>query len=91
MRYRDLLQDTAGDTAIIALQLTRKLIGCLRKFTAFFQELAEWFRAVIPVSVVSTFTASECMNLLINSSKIRDLKPPSKYIAPISSSDSNVE
>lgn len=38
-----------------------------------------------------SYTSSECINLFISSSKIRDLKPPSKDIAPILSSDSNVE
>lgn len=38
-----------------------------------------------------SYTSSECINLLINSSKIRDLKSPSKNIAPILSSASNVE
>ena len=38
-----------------------------------------------------SYTSSECMNLLINSSKIGDLKPPSKNIAPILSSDSNAD
>lgn len=38
-----------------------------------------------------SYTSSECMNLLINSSKIGDLKPPSKDIAPILSSNFNLE
>lgn len=38
-----------------------------------------------------SYTSSECMNLLINSPKIRDLKPPIKNIAPILSSDSNAD
>lgn len=38
-----------------------------------------------------SYTSSECTKLLINSSKLKDLKPPSKNIAPILSSDSDVE
>ena len=38
-----------------------------------------------------SYTSSECMNLLINSSKMRNLKPPSKNVEPILSSGSKVE
>ncbi|MCI8589618.1 MAG: DUF4209 domain-containing protein [Clostridiales bacterium] len=38
-----------------------------------------------------SYTSSGCMNLLINSSKVRDLKPPIQDITPILSSESNLE
>lgn len=36
-----------------------------------------------------SYTSSECMNIRVNSSKIKDLKPPSKDITPILSSGVN--
>ena len=38
-----------------------------------------------------TYTSAECMNLLISSPRIKNLKPPSKNVAPILSSDPNIE